>query len=138
MVLIDSSIIINFINGNQYRDKITTLISQKKFCTTEIIIMEILQGTKEDGAFFKIKSFMESLPLIQITYDDYIEAANIYRTCRKKGITIRTSADCLIAAVAMNHNLELFSNDRDFDNIRKHFNLKYHQASNSGAANSRQ
>ena len=86
--------------------------------------MEVLQGTREDGSFAKIKSFMESLPLIQLGYEDYIEAANIYRTCRKRGITVRKSIDCIIAAVAINHDLELFSNDRDFDNIRKYFKLK--------------
>lgn len=99
-------------------------MTRREFCTTEVILMEVLQGTRDDEAFDKIKSFMESLPLIELAYDDYFEAANIYRTCRKRGITIRKSIDCIIAALAINHDLELFSNDRDFDNIRKHFNLK--------------
>lgn len=124
MVLVDTSIIIDFLNRNRYKGVISTLLSTKEFGTTEIIIMEVLQGVKEDKTYDKIKTFLESLPLVEMKYEDYIEAANIYRTCRRKGITIRKSIDCIIAAVAMDNNLKLFSNDRDFDNIRKHFDLK--------------
>ncbi|HLP48367.1 MAG TPA: PIN domain-containing protein [Candidatus Kapabacteria bacterium] len=123
MVLVDTSIIIDFINNNIYKEEIITLLENKKFTTTEIIIMEVLQGIKDDKTYDKIKSFLESLPLVEVRYDDFLEAANIYRICRKRGITIRKSIDCIIAAIAINNNLELFSNDMDFDNIRKHFEL---------------
>lgn len=124
MVLVDTSIIIDFINNNKYRKEINALLSGKAFYTTEIIVMEVLQGIKDDKKYDKIKSFWESLPLVEVKYEDFVKAANIYRNCRKKGITIRKSIDCIIAAIAMGNNLELFSNDRYFDNIRKHFELK--------------
>lgn len=124
MVLVDTSIIIDFLNRNKYKEVISTLLSTRGFAVTEIIIMEVLQGVKEDKTYDKIKTFLESLPLVEMKYEDYIEAANIYRTCRRNGITIRKSIDCIIAAVVINNKLRLFSNDRDFDNIRKHFDLK--------------
>lgn len=124
MVLVDTSIIIDFINKNKYKENITTLLSKKEFSTTEIIIMEVLQGIKDDNTFEKIKSFLESLPLVEVKYSDFTKAVDIYRTCRKQGITIRKSIDCIIAAVVINNDLELFSNDKDFDNIGKHFELK--------------
>jgi len=123
MVLVDTSIIIDFINNNRFKKEITTLLESKEFSTTEMIIMEVLQGIKDDKTYDKIKTFLESLPLVEVKYEDFLEAANIYRTCRKRGITIRKSIDCIIAAIAINNNLELFSIDRDFDNIRKHFEL---------------
>lgn len=86
--------------------------------------MEILQGIKDDHTYDKIKSFLESLPLVKVKYEDYLRAANIYRTCRRQGITIRKSIDCIIAAVVINNDLELFTNDSDFENIKKHFDLK--------------
>jgi predicted nucleic acid-binding protein len=85
MVLVDTSIIIDFLNRNRYKEVISTLLSTKEFATTEIIIMEVLQGVKEDKTYDKIKIFLESLPLVGMKYEDYIEAANIYRTCRRKG-----------------------------------------------------
>lgn len=124
MVLVDTSIIIDFINHNKYKDIIIALLSNREFCTTEIIIMEVLQGIRDEGIYSEIKFFLESLPLIELKYEDYIMAAEIYRTCRKKGLTIRKSFDCIIAAVVISNELELFSNDRDFDSIQKHFDFK--------------
>jgi predicted nucleic acid-binding protein len=123
MVLVDTSIIIDFFNMNKYREIITTLLAKKEFTTTEIIIMEVLQGIKDDEFYETTKFFLESLPLLSIKYEDYLKAANIYRKCRKNGITIRKSIDCIIAAVAINNNLKLFSNDRDFNHIQAYFEL---------------
>jgi predicted nucleic acid-binding protein len=123
MVLVDTSVIIDFINNDKHKESITTLLSNKEFATTEIIIMEVLQGIKDDKSYETTKAFLESLPLVSVRYEDYLEAANIYRTCRKKGITIRKSIDCLIASLVINNNLRLFSNDRDFDHIQMYFDL---------------
>jgi predicted nucleic acid-binding protein len=59
---------------------------------------------------------------------DIIEAANkaidIYRTLRKKGITIRKSTDCLIASYAIIGKMYLLHKDSDFTEIAKEFKLK--------------
>ncbi|MCK5488248.1 MAG: PIN domain-containing protein, partial [Desulfobacterales bacterium] len=47
----------------------------------------------------------------------YISAAQLYRTCRKRGITIRKTVDCLIAQTAIEHGVPLLHNDKDFDRI---------------------
>jgi len=39
--------------------------------------------------------------------------------CRRAGITIRSSIDCLIARVAIEHGLMLLHDDRDFERISK-------------------
>jgi predicted nucleic acid-binding protein len=124
MVLVDTSIIIDYLNRNIYKESIKTLLSNKEFATTEIIIMEVLQGIKDDRTYETTKSFLTTLPLISAKYKDYLKAVDIYRTCRKKGITIRKSIDCLIAAIVINNDLRLFSNDRDFDHIQEYFELK--------------
>ena len=41
MVLVDTPIIIDFINMNKYRESITTLLAKKE-ATTDIVIMEVL------------------------------------------------------------------------------------------------
>ena len=46
------------------------------------------------------------------------------RTRRRRGITIRKSVDCMIAAVAIEHNIPLVHSDRDFDPIEKFCGLK--------------
>ena len=53
-----------------------------------------------------------------------IDAANIYRNCRKKGYTIRKSNDGMIAIIALAYKLELLHNDIDFENIARLYPLK--------------
>ena len=57
--------------------------------------------------------------------DTFREAAHIYRTCRAKGFTIRSSMDCLICATALQHQAWVLHNDRDFDAIARFFPLKF-------------
>jgi predicted nucleic acid-binding protein len=124
MVLVDSSVIIDFLNRNRYRDEITKLIVDEQIVTTQIIIMEVLQGIKDDNVYEKVKAFMDSIPIISADYNDHILSANIYRSCRKKGKTIRKSIDCLIASISINNNLVLFANDKDFRHISECFELR--------------
>lgn len=49
--------------------------------------------------------------------DSYREAALIYFRCRRAGITVRSAVDCLIARVAIEHELALLHDDSDFDNM---------------------
>lgn len=57
-------------------------------------------------------------------YETYIHASDIYRECRKKGVTIRKTIDCLIGAIAIENNLALLNNDADFVNMAKCIDLK--------------
>ncbi|MBN2824242.1 MAG: PIN domain nuclease [Campylobacterales bacterium] len=124
MILLDSSVIINFLNNNEHAQTLQKLIQEQKIIVTDIVIMEVLQGAKNDSFYEKIKRFLDSLPRISASYNDYIFASNIYRECRKNGKTIRKSIDCLIGAIAMHNDLVLFSNDRDFFHIQECFELK--------------
>ena len=56
-----------------------------------------------------------------------ISAASLYRQLRQKDVTIRKPNDCLIAAFALHFDVELCHNDRDFDQIAAHTNLKIWQ-----------
>lgn len=54
----------------------------------------------------------------------FVKSAEIYRSLRKKGITIRKTIDCLIAVLCLEHEVRLFRNDRDFLFIAEHFPLR--------------
>jgi predicted nucleic acid-binding protein len=57
-------------------------------------------------------------------YSTFLRSAEIYRSLRKKGITIRKTVDCMIASVALENDIALLDNDKDFDPIEHHFGLK--------------
>jgi hypothetical protein len=56
--------------------------------------------------------------------EDYLGAARLYRECRRKGVTIRKTIDCLIAQVALANGLTMFHCDSDFDRIGQVHPLK--------------
>ncbi len=54
---------------------------------------------------------------IRLPMETFLAAAEIYRQGHRKGYTIRSSMDCLIAAIALDHKLPVWHKDRDFENI---------------------
>ncbi|OGA33839.1 MAG: hypothetical protein A3G80_08940 [Betaproteobacteria bacterium RIFCSPLOWO2_12_FULL_62_13b] len=46
--------------------------------------------------------------------ESYVAAARLYQACRRAGKTPRSSNDCLIAQIAIEHKLALLQDDRDF------------------------
>jgi len=43
----------------------------------------------------------------------FVEAAEIYRSGRRRGYAIRSTVDCLIAAIAIRHGVPFWHKDRD-------------------------
>jgi predicted nucleic acid-binding protein len=119
MYLIDTSVWIAYFRGEtnpavKYFEKM--LESGRMFGITGIIYQEILQGAASKQDFEKLTDYLSS----QYFYypedgkKSYQSAAEHYFKCRKKGLTIRSTIDCLIAQVAIENNLLLLHNDRDF------------------------
>ena len=121
MILVDTSVWINFFNGVKTLtvDFLEELIeAEKELCISEYILTEILQGFKKDRDFKLARQHLLNFPVYQLNgIDSYIKAAQIYRKCRRKGITIRKTVDCIIAQTAIENQLLLLHNDADFDKI---------------------
>lgn len=131
MILIDSSVWIPFFNGqkNLQVEVMKTLIANDEdVCLSAHILMEILQGFRSDKDFQKVHGYLQMFPTIDMGgLSSYIAAAQIYRRCRKKGITIRRGMDCIIAQTAVENDLDLLHNDADFDRISSVIPLRIYQ-----------
>jgi predicted nucleic acid-binding protein len=90
------------------------------------IYQEVLQGVKTEKDFDKVKKYLDTQRFYSLKKEkeSYATAAKIYFKCRKKGITISSTIDCLIAQTAIENNLFLLHNDSDFDDIAKVVDLK--------------
>ena len=124
MILVDTSVFIDYLKGknNSATDKLNTIIELNiPFGITFQIYQELLQGTETQKDFAILKKYLNTFTfyLAKDGKQSYEEAARIYFLCRKQGITIRSSIDCLIVQIVREHNLKLLHNDRDFDNIKK-------------------
>jgi len=89
------------------------------------IIQEVLQGIRENRQYNHIKDILSYFTVLQVPpVHAAIGAAELYRTLRKKGLTIRKSNDCLIAFYAIEFSTPLVHSDSDFDLISRHSKLK--------------
>jgi len=100
---------------------IEDIVDFDEICTCQPIIQEVLQGFRHERDFRVAKDSMLALPSVEspMEMSTYVEAASLYRTARKQGLTIRSSIDCLIAMCAIKHNLTVLHCDRDFDMLAK-------------------
>ena len=127
MTLVDTSVWIDVFSGRNTAQvaMLESLIEKREdICLCGVILTEVLQGITNDKQYKKTKSVLSDLIFFPMTYDTFLLAANIYRTLRVKGVTIRNSVDCMIASVCVENNVRLLHNDRDFDRIAEHFDLR--------------
>jgi hypothetical protein len=121
---VDSSVWADFFNGYPSPEEIklkTLLDSKADIAITGIIASEVLSGFKDEKTFEDVKDTFFKLPQTQINFNSHIQAAQMYRNLRSKGITIRSIIDCLIAVISIENNLELLHKDRDFEMIGKYY-----------------
>ena len=127
MILINTTVWIDFfINRKVPHVKILQELIEREedLSLCGVIFAEIIQGIHSDTDFFKTKEYLEDLIFLPMRHGTFARSAEIYRSLRKKGITIRKPVDCMIASVAIEYDARLLHNDRDFDYIAKHSNLK--------------
>jgi len=123
LILVDTSVWIDFFKGVKTKEEkflVSLIKKEEPVFITGIVLMEILQGIREKEQFNQVKEYLSAFPLAKIHEPQtYIKAADIYRKCKKKGITVRSPIDCLIAQIAIENDLYILHRDRDYTNIAK-------------------
>jgi len=126
-ILIDTSVWVNYfkdVDTNASRF-LTNNLTNVILATCPTIVQEVLQGVVSDSDKRKVNSHFDTLTkLIEDPYEITVEASELYRLLRKKGVTIRKPNDCLIAVYAMRSKISLLNDDRDFQFIAQHSSLK--------------
>lgn len=116
MVLVDTSVWIEVFRKSTRLD-FDSLVDFDEVVTCLPVVQEVLQGFNAEPAFTKARQAMLSLPIVEspLGPDVFLHAVDLYRAARRGGWTVRSSADCVIAACAIRHHLEVLHLDRDFD-----------------------
>jgi predicted nucleic acid-binding protein len=116
MLLVDSSVWIDVVRGAITQG--ASFLEQRddeELAVTGVVFQEVLQGVNDDRVYDRVRAmFMAMLLLEPRELSTYEIAAQLYRRARASGFTIRKPADCLIAALALEHGALLVHNDRDF------------------------
>lgn len=80
------------------------------------VVQEVLQGFRDETAYRRAREAMLALPTVEspLAEDVFVHAVDLFRSARRGGLTVRSSVDCLIAACAIRHDLELLHRDRGY------------------------
>lgn len=118
MILIDSSVWIDWLRGSD-TDAVRFVQARQdveELALTQMIYLEVLQGASTDRQYEAIKRVLSKQTMLEPldSLATFEAAAQLYRTARRKGLTVRKPVDCLIAAIALEQRALLVHNDRDF------------------------
>jgi predicted nucleic acid-binding protein len=127
MVLVDSSVWINYFNGkNTWQTEILDqMLLQIPLFIGDLILTEVLQGFRKENEYKKAKEVMSIFACQQLGgYEIAIKSAENYRKLRKKGITVRKTIDVIIGTFCISEKIPLLHDDKDFDPMVKYLGLK--------------
>lgn len=124
MYLVDTSVWIDYFRDikNKATEYFSDILDKNiSYGISGLIYQEILQGAKSTTDFNKLVVYLNTQYFFHPTDNilTYQSAAQLYSSCRRQGITLRSSIDCLIAQLAIEHNLILLHNDHDYVRIKQ-------------------
>jgi predicted nucleic acid-binding protein len=124
MYLVDTSVWIDFLrerDNSAVRHFIRLLEMTTPFAISGLIYQEILQGATSQKDFDQLSTYLGTQNFLHPKNNilSHQKAAWLFFACRHKGLTVRSATDCLIAQIALEHNLVLLHNDKDFEFIKK-------------------
>lgn len=131
-MLVDTSVWIDYFNGHAspQADRLAQAIADAEpIALPGLVWTEILMGLRTEAEATRIAGLLDAFEYVREPAQvDYVAAAGIYRTCRSKGYTVRSTIDCVIAQLCLRENRPLLFKDRDFKVISQCFPLRLIEA----------
>jgi predicted nucleic acid-binding protein len=127
MLLIDTSVWISVFRDRtgQIRQKLEALIDDREVLLTRFTQLELLQGSLDEKEWALLSTYLETQDYVELTGNSWQAAARIYYDLRRQGLTVRSPIDCCIAQAALENDLLLIHNDRDFETIAQVRSLQH-------------
>lgn len=127
MILVDTSVWIDYFNGKQSRetDTLDNALGKQEVAIGDLIVLEILRGFRYDKDYNVAKRSLANLNQYSMLSPELaLKATEHYRKLRKKGVTVRKTADIIIATFCIEAKLPLLFVDRDFLPFCEHLKLR--------------
>lgn len=127
LLLVDSSAWVEFLRGtgSSTDSRLREALQSGDVGTTDAVMLEIVGGAKDLAQRDVLAGMLDGVEYVaQVPRTDALEAAELYRVCRRQGITVRSWLDCLIAAVSIRCALPVLHRDADFSRIAEHTDLR--------------
>lgn len=119
MILVDTSIWIDALGPRPgaATKRLRAYVDRAIDCALcDLILVEVLQGARTDREFDRLLAYLQPQPFLAPVEGQatYTRAAELYRRCRAEGFTPRSTIDCVIAQLAIDHGVPLLHADREF------------------------
>lgn len=117
MILVDSSVWIDYFLGQDTPqvEILDRCLGVRAVGVGDLILTEVLQGFRDDKDYRIALSLMDELTVFDMLGKHLaVKSAENFRKLRKKGVTIRKTADVIIATYCIEHGLPLLFSDKDF------------------------
>tara|TARA_X000000950_G_scaffold192347_1_gene232087 strand:- start:32 stop:433 length:402 start_codon:yes stop_codon:yes gene_type:complete len=127
VIFVDTSVWIDYFNGNDTAatDRLDTALQDEAVVIGDLVLLEILQGFRREADYQQAKLLLEHLAIYDLLGRDAVEEyARYFRILRKRGITIRKTADVIIAGFCIVNRIPLLFEDKDFRPFVKHLGLR--------------
>ncbi len=132
-MVVDTSVWIDYFNGfpSAEAERLTSAIEEEEpIALPGLVLTEILLGLRAEAEAERIADLLTAFDQVpDADRADYVAAARIYRLCRTRGKTIRSTIDCVIAQSCLRYGHALLTKDRDFAAIAEATSLKLVAAS---------
>jgi predicted nucleic acid-binding protein len=121
LTLLDTSAWIEYLRmtGSEINVKVRTmLVDGDPIASCDIVIMELLSGTRDKKEWEAIWALMNRTRLLPVRpLFDYQMGASLYKLCRRNGFTPANTNDIMVAAVAIGKEVPLLAAGTDFERI---------------------
>jgi predicted nucleic acid-binding protein len=127
MILIDSSVWIDYFNGKKtaQTDWLDSSLGNTPIIISDLILTEVLQGFQNDKDFKIAMDLLLGIQFMSMGGKELaLESAMNYRVLRRKGVTVRKTIDIIIGTFCIHHRITLLHDDRDFDPMVKFLGLE--------------
>ena len=118
MIIVDTSVWIDYFNGVDTAESelLDGLLGVQEVGIGDLILTEVLQGFRTDSQYRTAKRLLTSLAIFEMLgVENAIRSAENFRFLRKQGITIRRTADVIIATFCIAEGHALLYSDKDFE-----------------------
>jgi predicted nucleic acid-binding protein len=128
VILVDTSVWIDHFNGydsDQAAYLLLRIADASPLVIPGLVLTEILLGVRNESEAARMTRVMSAFDLApEFDRQDYEQAAELYRACRTRGITPRSTSDCLIARLCLRYGYELLTKELDFEAISRCYPLR--------------
>ena len=126
MIVVDSSVWIDFLNGRNapHVRRLRAILGSEEVIVGDLMLCEVLQGLDSEREAREVEELLQRFEIVPMAGEAIaVAAARNFRSLRKRGITVRKTIDLLIGTWCIENRRPLLHNDSDFHPMARYLGL---------------